>query len=52
MIFDDGEVVSGISELTNSQTNEGAYTINGVKMEKMPTQKGVYIVNGKKVVIK
>ena len=52
LVFDDGEVVTGISELTNSRVNEGAYTINGVKMDKMPTQKGVYIVNGKKVVIK
>ena len=52
MVFDDGEVVTGISELTNSHSNEGAYTINGLKMEKMPTEKGIYIVNGKKVVIK
>ena len=50
--FDTGEVVTGISELIDNHTNEGAYTINGMKMEKMPTKKGVYIVNGKKVVIK
>ena len=31
---------------------EGWYTINGVKLESMPTEKGVYIQNGKKVVIK
>ena len=28
------------------------YTINGVKLNKQPTQKGVYVVNGCKVVIK
>ena len=28
------------------------YTINGVKLNKQPTQKGVYVVNGSKVVIK
>ena len=31
---------------------EGWYTLNGVKMNAAPTQKGVYINNGKKVVIK
>ena len=31
---------------------QGWYTINGVKLETVPTQKGIYINNGKKVVIK
>ena len=31
---------------------EGWYTINGVKLNAAPTQKGIYINNGKKVVIK
>ena len=31
---------------------EGWYTLNGVKLQSMPTEKGVYINNGKKVVIK
>lgn len=31
---------------------EGWYTVGGVKLEGEPTQKGVYINNGKKVVIK
>ncbi|MBR1447671.1 MAG: hypothetical protein IJ588_02850, partial [Prevotella sp.] len=31
---------------------EGWYTINGVKLEGAPTQKGVYIQNGKKVILK
>ena len=30
----------------------GWYTINGVKLEGVPTEKGVYINNGKKIVIK
>jgi hypothetical protein len=31
---------------------KGVYNLNGMKMNSVPTQKGVYIVNGKKVVIK
>ena len=31
---------------------DGWYTLNGVKLQGMPTEKGVYINNGKKVVIK
>ena len=31
---------------------EGWYNLNGVKMQGVPTEKGVYIQNGKKVVIK
>ena len=31
---------------------EGWYTLNGVKLQGVPTEKGVYINNGKKVVIK
>ena len=31
---------------------EGWYTLNGVKLQGVPTQKGIYINNGKKVVIK
>ena len=32
--------------------NEGWYTINGIKLDAKPTEKGIYIFNGKKVVIK
>ena len=31
---------------------DGWYTLNGVKLQGMPTEKGVYINNGKKVVLK
>jgi hypothetical protein len=30
----------------------GWFTINGVKLSEQPTQKGVYIHNGRKIVIK
>ena len=32
--------------------NEGWYTLNGVKLQGAPTQKGIYINNGKKIVVK
>ena len=32
--------------------NEGYYTLDGRKLSGKPTQRGIYIVNGKKVVIK
>ena len=31
---------------------EGWYTINGVKLQNAPSQKGIYIFNGKKLVVK
>ena len=36
----------------NGKIAEGMYNLNGMKMNSVPTQKGVYIINGKKVVIK
>ena len=36
----------------NEGMNEGWYTIDGMKLNAAPTQKGVYINNGKKVVVK
>ena len=38
----DGELISA----------EGWYTLNGVKLQSVPTEKGVYIHNGKKIVVK
>ena len=41
------------TETPNSMSNaEGWYSINGMKMNAAPTQKGVYIKNGKKVIVK
>ncbi|MBQ8463852.1 MAG: hypothetical protein IJ544_07045 [Prevotella sp.] len=53
----DGTVtaIKGIStDNVNSakQNVEGWYNLNGVKMQGAPTQKGVYINNGKKIVVK
>jgi len=39
-------------EQIHNMTVDGLYNMNGVKMQGVPTQKGVYIMNGKKVVIK
>ena len=54
----DEEKTTGIEEVTdstpstlNSQSSEW-WTLSGVKLEKMPTEKGVYICNGTKVMIK
>ena len=39
-------------EQIHNMTVDGMYNLNGMKMQGVPTQKGVYIMNGKKVVIK
>lgn len=38
--------------VVESYTKDGWYTVNGVKLNDMPTVKGIYIHNGKKIVIK
>ena len=40
------------SEPISANNVSGIYTLDGRKINGMPTQKGIYIVNGKKVVIK
>ena len=46
-------VIKGINFENAQEINtEGWYTINGIKLESAPTQKGIYIKDGKKVVIK
>ena len=46
-------VIKEISaETMNEISADGWYTVNGIKLQSVPTQKGVYIVNGKKVVLK
>ena len=37
---------------TNFTNSDGWFTLDGRKLNSMPTEKGIYIVNGKKVVIK
>ena len=45
-------VIKSVSEESTDTVLEGWYTLNGMKLESAPTQKGIYIFNGKKVVIK
>ena len=50
--FGDGEV-SGIAELaTDGESSGNWYNVNGMKLDKQPTRKGLYIQNGKKIVVK
>lgn len=44
--------IGGINVDGEAVPAEGWYNLNGVKMQGAPSQKGVYIQNGKKVVIK
>ncbi len=45
--------VTGINDITREQVTDGAwYTIDGKRLNGEPTVKGIYVVNGKKVVIK
>ena len=49
------EEATGIRSIDNSQLtidNDGWYDLNGRKLNKQPNRKGVYIKNGKKVIIK
>ena len=49
----DGTVTTlGAIKAEGSRSIDGWYTVNGVKLQSAPTQKGIYINNGKKVVIK
>ena len=53
--FGEDSEAQGIESLTPDPSPKGEgsiYTLNGVKLDKMPTRKGVYIMNGRKVVIK
>ena len=47
-------VIRNISAETSASINgtEGWYNLNGVKMQGAPTEKGIYIKDGKKVVVK
>ena len=45
-------VIKSVSDESTDTVLEGWYTINGIKLESAPTQKGIYIKDGKKVVIK
>ena len=58
-IVDDDGTVTAI-EVVKAEVNdgnavknvqEGWYTLQGVKLDSAPTQKGIYIYNGKKVAV-
>lgn len=54
MIFDtDFDFVTGINSVSNVKKNgnNGCYTLQGVKVQR-PTAPGLYIMNGKKVIVK
>lgn len=45
-------VATGISTIFVDETIESIYTLDGRKLNGKPTEKGIYIINGRKVVIK
>ena len=52
--YEEAGIINGIETATVSQTAtvpQGIYTLQGVRVEK-PLAKGIYIVNGKKIVVK
>jgi hypothetical protein len=50
LVFGDATGVNGVIGVNS--VNDNCFDLNGRKLQGMPTQKGVYILNGKKVVIK
>lgn len=53
MIFDDGTTAIQALQGAAMETENGAwYTLQGLRLDKQPTTKGIYIHNGRKVVIK
>lgn len=53
MIFDDGTTAIHALQSSTMETENGAwYTLQGLRLDKQPTTKGIYIHNGRKVVIK
>ena len=50
IVFEDA---TGIDSMVNGQWSMDTwYDLNGRKLDKKPTQKGIYINNGRKVVVK
>lgn len=49
----DWNETNGVRTIDNGElTNDSWYSIDGVKLQGKPTQRGLYIVNGKKVLVK
>ena len=53
MTFNFGNSTTGITTVTTTENSSDVwYTLDGQRLNSMPTQKGVYINNGKKVIIR
>lgn len=50
--FDEPTGIRTIDNVENTVDNDAWYTVNGVRLQGEPATKGVYIHNGKKIVIK
>ena len=51
--FDEDEMATGVEDIRNEQKGDGKYyNLNGQRINKSNAQKGIYIINGKKVVVK
>lgn len=44
--------VTGITTINRQKLSNGWFTLDGCKLDKTPTKKGIYVNNGKKVIIK
>ena len=54
-VLDFGDETTSLREISNEQlviSNYDYYTLDGRKLDGKPTKKGVYVNNGRKVVIK
>ncbi len=52
IVFDNDSNMTGIEKVENNQTNGGEwYSIDGQKLQNQPTKKGLYIRNGRKVIV-
>lgn len=47
-----GEDATEIVNLSDTDESNGWYTLNGIKLNSKPLSKGVYINNGRKIVVK
>ena len=54
MFFGDDETlgIGGVTEFDNHDAQQRVYDLNGRRVTMGQTKKGVYVVNGKKVIIK
>lgn len=51
-LFVDGEEATGIKALETVEDNGAWYTVEGIKLQGKPTRKGMYLHNGKSVIMK